>query len=404
MANRLITAIRGTIDLMKWQTAAGKELRAYFRMLDGYTPAFSSFTGGVYEMELTRACIHSFAKHVSKLQPNVVGADARGLSSILERQPNPLQTTSRFLYRAATLYETKNTLIILPILDKFDRTVGFYPAPYELVEIMDYQGEPWIRLTFADSSHVAFELRRVGIVSKFVNSSDIIGDDNSALQTTLDLLHMQNQGFQEGIEHSASFRFMAQTANMTKAADLKKERERFVKDNLGPDSGGFLLFPTTYTNIQQINSAAQVVDPEQVKLIQDRVFQYFGSNDKILTNQAYGDEWAAYYEGEIEPFALQLSQAMTSMTYSQNELSRTNEIVWSSSRLQYMSASDKLQVSTQLFDRGVLTTNDVMDIWNLPHVEDGDKRYIRKEYTEVNRLDAATTTNQKEDDNDADPE
>jgi hypothetical protein len=31
-----------------------------------------------------------------------------------------------------------------------------------------------------------------------------------------------------------------------------------------------------------------------------------------------------------------------------------------------------------------------MDIWNLPHVEGGDKRYIRKEYTEISQLDQVT--------------
>ena len=65
--------------------------------------------------------------------------------------------------------------------------------------------------------------------------------------------------------------------------------------------------------------------------------------------------------------------------------------MWSSNRLQYMSNADKLQVSSQMFDRGILSTNDVMDIWNLPHVPDGDKRYIRKEYTEVSQLDQVAT-------------
>ena len=40
-----------------------------------------------------------------------------------------------------------------------------------------------------------------------------------------------------------------------------------------------------------------------------------------------------------------------------------------------------------MFDRGILSTNDVMAIWNLPPVPDGDKRYIRKEYTEISQLD-----------------
>ena len=43
-------------------------------------------------------------------------------------------------------------------------------------------------------------------------------------------------------------------------------------------------------------------------------------------------------------------------------------------------------VSTQLFDRALLNRNGVMDIWNMAHVEDGEKYYIRKEYTEVSEL------------------
>ena len=84
-----------------------------------------------------------------------------------------------------------------------------------------------------------------------------------------------------------------------------------------------------------------------------------------------------------------LSQAMTCMTFTRAELARGNSIMWSANRLQYMTNSDKLQVSSQMFDRGILSTNDVMDIWQLPHVTDGDKRYIRKEYAEISKLDQA---------------
>ena len=117
---------------------------------------------------------------------------------------------------------------------------------------------------------------------------------------------------------------------------------------------------------------------------------FFGTNEDILQNKAVGDSWSAYYEGKIEPFALQLSQAMTCMSYSHQERKRGNGIVWSANRLQYMTSADKLQVSSQMFDRGVLSLNDIMDIWNLPHVPDGDKRYIRKEYIEISQLDEVT--------------
>ena len=58
--------------------------------------------------------------------------------------------------------------------------------------------------------------------------------------------------------------------------------------------------------------------------------------------------------------------------------------------MQYMTNTDKLNVSSQMFDRGLMSLNDIMDIWNLPHVKDGDKRYIRKEYTEISQLDQVT--------------
>ena len=40
-----------------------------------------------------------------------------------------------------------------------------------------------------------------------------------------------------------------------------------------------------------------------------------------------------------------------------------------------------------------------MDIWNLPHVEDGDTRYIRKEYTEVTNLDKEGDSNEQDNGN-----
>ena len=363
-----------------------KKLGCYFAMLDGYSPTFTTYDGGVYEMELTRACIHTFASHCSKLQPKVTGADSRGIQALLDSKPNIFMTGAQFVYKAATLYESQNTCLILPILDRFDRITGYYPAAAKDVELREESGEPYLVYCFGSGDRAAVELSRVGVVSKFLYSSDLIGEDNRALAPTLQLLATQNQGIEEGIKNSASFRFMATINNFAKEKDLARERKQWVENNLGADAGGLALFPNNYTDVKQIQSDAKIVDPEQMQLIQDRVYTYFGANEDILRNSTVGDSWSAYYEGKIEPFALQLSQAMTTMTYSQNERTRSNAIVWSANRLQYMTNTDKLQVSSQLFDRGILSTNDVMDIWSLPHVEDGDKRYIRKEYTEISKL------------------
>ena len=377
----------GAFDFLFKRPKAAEQVNTYFKMLDGYTPIFTSYDGGVYEMELTRACIHTFANHCSKLLPSVQGADLRGVKHLLEGKPNIFMTSAQFVYKVATIYDAKNTCFIAPVLDEFDRLIGYYPVNPAQTEILDVKGEPFLRYRFNSGQWAAIELSRCGVVSKYLYNNDIVGENNQALMPTLQLLDTQNQGIAEGIKNSASFRFMATVNNFTKGKDLAKERKAWVEENLGADAGGLALFPNNYTNIQQIQSQAQIVDPEQMTLIQTRVLNYFGSNEDILQNKAVGDAWSAFYEGKIEPFALQLSQAMTTMTYSQQERKRGNAIVWSANRLQYMTNADKLQVSSQMFDRGVLSLNDIMDIWNLPHVEDGDKRYIRREYTEIDQLD-----------------
>ena len=377
----------GVFDLIFKRPKAAQQVNGYFKMLDGYTPIFTSYDGGVYEMELTRACIHTFATHCSKLLPTVNGPDARGLQALLDSRPNPLMTSAQFIYKVATIYEAQNTCFIVPMLDQLDKLIGYYPVNPSQTEVIDVKGEPWLRYTFPSGEKAAIEMSKCGVVSKYLYKNDIMGENNAALLPTLRLLNVQNQGIEEGIKNSASFRFMATVANFSKGKDLAKERKNWVDENLGPDSGGLALFPNTYSNVQQIQSAAKIVDPEQMAIIQTRVLNYFGSNEDVLQNKTVGDAWSAYYEGKIEPFAIQLSQAMTCMTFSKNERTRKNAIVWSANRLQYMTNADKLQVSSQMFDRGILSTNDVMDIWNLPHVEDGDKRYIRKEYTEVSQLD-----------------
>src|SRR5699024_1509106 len=92
-------------------------------------------------------------------------------------------------------------------------------------------------------------------------------------------------------------------------------------------------------------------------------------------------------EGSIEPFAIQLGLVMTNMTFTDKEIAHGNQIMWTANRLQYASNKTKLEMSTQLLDRGVLTINQVNEIWNLPPVEDGDKRFIRREYVDVENLD-----------------
>ena len=103
-------------------------------------------------------------------------------------------------------------------------------------------------------------------------------------------------------------------------------------------------------------------------------------NEDVLQNKAYGDAWSAFYEGAIEPFAVQFSEVMTKMLFTLREQSQGNAVMLTANRLQYMSNKDKLDVSSQMLDRGIMSINDVREIWSLPPIDGGDARIIRGEY------------------------
>lgn len=109
---------------------------------------------------------------------------------------------------------------------------------------------------------------------------------------------------------------MARVNNFTKPSDLAKERKQFSKENLQNDGGGILLFPNTYSDIKQVESRPFVVDAKQMDQIRLNVFEYFGVNEEVLQNKATGDAWSAFYEGAIEPFAIQLGDVMSRMTFT----------------------------------------------------------------------------------------
>lgn len=379
----------GLLDKIFPKQAQEKKVDGYFKTLNAYTPTFYTYEGGLYEMELTRAAIHSFASLCSKLTPEVQGNAYKNLANTLKFKPNPYMDTSKFIYRLATILSVNTTAFIVPLYaDDYESIVGYYPLLPQRTEIVKIGNEPWLRYRFLTGEKAAIELSRVGILTQYQYKDDFFGDGNGALMPTLRLLDIQKQGIEEGIKQSALIRFMAKVGSTLRPEDMGKERERFSKDNLSADNtSGVMMFDAKYSEVKQIDSKPFIVDAEQMKLIQTNVYNYFGTNEKILQNSFTEDEWNAYYEGKIEPFAIQTSLVMSNMTFTPKELAFGNQIIFTSNRMQYASNNTKLQVSTQLFDRGLLNRNGVMDIWNMAHVEDGDKYYIRREYTEVGKLD-----------------
>lgn len=358
-----------------------------FRMLEGYRPHFSSWNRDLYESELIRAAINARATHISKLRVQTQGAAKPGLQRKLKHGPNEMQTWGQFLYRLSTILDMHNTAFIVPVYDQYGEMSGVYAPLPERCEVVQYSGKPYLKCRFSDGKEAVIEFENCGVMTKMQYRSDFFGESNHALMPTMDLIHIQNQGIEEGVKSAATYRFMATLNNFAKDEDLKKERERFSRTNFGQDSngGGLLLFPNAYGNVKQIEAKPYTADADQMKLIKDNVFEYFGVNEDILENMAFGDKWSAFYEGVVEAFAIQFSDVMTKMLFTFREQSEGNIVTATANRLQYMSNADKLAVSAQMADRGLMTRNEIRDIWNLEPLPEpyGSQLPIRGEYYNV---------------------
>lgn len=382
------------MGLFNFKKKEERKVREYlteaFKLINGYSPSFSTYSGGIYEMELIRASVESIATQCSKLNPVVVaGKKYKNIEKMLQFNPNKIMTTQQFLAKLITILKVENNAFIIPIYPNqlSNEIVGIYPISSVGTRIATYQNQEYL-IYKIDNKEYAIEYERVGHLRNHYYDKQYWGSGNDAMVPTLNLIHTQNQGIIEGIKQSATIRFLAKLNNVLTPSDMIKEKQRFVEENLtSSNNGGVLLFDSKYSDVKTIDSKPYIVDDRQAEIIRKNVFNYLHISEGIIQNKASEDEWNSFYEGCIEPISIQLGQVLTKMFFTNEEIKRGYHIALESSKLQFASNNTKLNVSQQLFDRGILTVNQVMDVWNLPHVEDGDKRYIRKEYTEVTNLD-----------------
>ena len=364
-----------------------QQLSGYFKTLTAYQPVYTSYEGGLYEMALTRAAISTFARHCSKLKLEIVGSARHDLANILQNKPNPFQTSSQFLARIATIYEIENNAFIVPLEDEFGRIVGFYPVLPSQVNVIDVNGVPYLQYSFSSGKKAAIEFEKAGLLVQHQYKNDFFGDANSPLYPTMQVAHTQNEGIINAIKNATTIRFLARLASVYSNKDIIAERKRFSEENLQKNDTSVMIFDNKYADVKQIESFAQVVNPKQQEFIKESVFEYFGTNEKILTNTYSESEWNAYYEGKIESFAINISQVLSNMVFTPSQLNRKNMIVATTNRLQYAENGTKINIVTNLFDRGFITHNMGLEIFNMSPIPDGDKYFIRREYTEVKNID-----------------
>lgn len=409
MCNHALMGILSNIFGRKETDATAQLCAPYYKTITETAPIFTSFNGAIYEQELTRAAIERFAQACGKLKPECVGAGGSSIERVVKTRPNSLMTWSTFLSRLATIYEIDDTAFVVPTFKRDMQTInGFMPYKCETAELCEYKGEPWLIFHDATGETFAIEYKFVCVLTKFQYQSDIFGAPN-CLNATMNLINAQVQAQESAIKNGAKIRFIGSLTGMVQEKDMEEKRKRFVESNFtSENTGGLLLYDSTFQNLQQIDPSAYTMDAGEMERIEENVYTYFGTNKNILQNSYSEEQWGAYYEGRIEPFAIRLSEGLTSVCFTDVEQAHGKRIEFSSNRLQYATLTSKRTMIKDMLDRGLLSINDAREILQLPPVEGGDARVIRGEYvdaTDANNLvkgaknatgDADSTTDDKD--------
>ena len=376
----------GLIDrLFGRPKAAGSVSDTRFETLTAYSPVFTSWGGQIYESELVRAAVDARARHVAKLKYTMQGTARQKLWTATKTEPNPWYTWPQFLERCSNIYDVENNLFIIPVLDRYGEMTGYFPVLPSTCEVVEHGGIPFLRYTFMNGQKRSMELSRCAVITKHQLKDDFFGEKNTALDGTMQLVHMVEQGIMEGVKNSATYRFMAQLTGKAFDEDLRKERERFDRNNFQTGGGGLLLFGNQMTNIKELSQRTYEVNGDQQKLIRENIENYFGVPESVINNSASADVMDSFFNGSIEPFAIKMSDALTKMVFTERERNTGNAITFTANRLQYMNVSQKISMAQQLGDRGVLTIDEIRELFNYAPLPDGAGAYapIRGEYKNV---------------------
>lgn len=360
----------------------GRKLFQRWKELGSYTATFSSFGNDIYKSEIIRSCIRPIAEHTSKATAK---CKDKNIEYILNHEPNVYMNGKDFLSKVRTILEIKNTSFIYIQRDETNKVVGFYPVPYAWFEALEYNNGLFIKFHFLGDAvnDIVLPWQDLAVLRKDYNKSDIAGDENDAILNTLELINVTNQGIANAVKATANLRgILKSTKSMLDPEDIKKEKDRFVKDYLNLNNEGGIASIDATQEFTPITMSPTVANYMQMKEFRENAYRYYGVNDSIIMNDYTESQMESFYEGKIEPFLVALSMELTRKIYSKKATHGfENYIVYEANKLQFATMATKITVFKEVVLYGGMTINEWRAGCNMAPIDGGNEP--------IRRLDAA---------------
>lgn len=346
-------------------------LQPQVKMLNSYDAQFTTLSGDTYDSKCARQCIDRIATHTAKLIPKhikgTVSNNIKGdINYLLSVQPNPLMDTYNFIYKTTSILENDNNAFVYIARDDEDFITGFYPVlalNYYLFE--DEAGNIFLKFKFINGQEYFLLYTDLIHLRKFYNKHDIFGTNNKVLQTDLNTAHTANEGISNAIKTTANLKGILKYNAVLKQKDIEESKNAFVRDFLSLENESGIAAIDSKAEFQEINMKPITLDSEQLKQVNYNIFDYYGISENIIRNDYTFEQWNAFYEGVIEPLAMQFSNVFTIKIFNKQSIKKGHQIVFTANRLQYASLSDKTNLLKVVIPAGVIKTDEIREILDL---------------------------------------
>lgn len=353
----------------------------------------SVYFGSLRENEIVGAIANAVASNVAKLTPQVIRKTAAGvtikndkLSRLLEIRPNAENSTYDFLYKMASdLVYTSNAFAVVFFNDDFSEITSIQPITATSHRIFEVDGVLYFKFVWEyDKKSYTVPYQFVIHIKGRYNRKRFLGTPPDAeLQNSTELLGVTYNGIKNVIKNSASLRGYLKYNNFADEEELRKKVGEFQSAYMSADNEGGIAGLDNTMEFHEITQKPPAIPITQVSFFRENIYRYYGVNEKILNSTYTEAEWNSFYEGVIEPIAIQLSLEFTFKLFTEGERSYGNKVIFTTNRLQYATLQTRNTIAGSLFDRGIITINEYRDFMYLPQIDGGDVRMVSLNYVKA---------------------
>lgn len=348
-----------------------KQTLSRLQVLNGFIPEFRVVSNYTYDSKTARECIDRIATHCAKLMPkhikNTISTQVNGeINRLLSTQPNPIMNTYDFIYKTISMLYTNSNAFVYIAKDERGFITGFYPvlaSNYELLQ--DQNNVFYLQFNFMNGNTYTLPYLELIHLRLFYNDDDFFGSSNRILITDLETSQVASEGIKNAIKTSNNLKGILKYQGLLKPSDIKKSKEDFVKDFLSMENKSGIAALDGKAEFQEVNLNPIALDKDQLEQVNYNIFDYFGISESIVRNKYTAEEWNAFYEGVVEPRAIQMSYAFTNKIFSDKAIRDGNKIVFTTNRLQYASLNNKITLLKEAGALGLLTKDEAREIIDL---------------------------------------